>query len=583
MEFELDVMAKYTVQDLPDLVLTMIMSYLPLYDRINANDVCRHWKSFIRNNSSLWREVHISENTPYSDGWRRTNLRELDSGQFITDLDEFILQLANTTDLIQSFSLSCSVSLECDDFALEMYENCFKVSLHHLLVNQLKLLSLRLYLPSGERFNNQVIFDIVERHQNSLECLYISGAKIPMKSWQTCLTRGNFPNLKSISYPYPWMPILSDDEDEKPIQKESLIRCFEQTLKGGKVEEINMDIYFDNKEDFPSHWNRSFAESLKSQIKQGKGRNLRKLLLDSISSSATFGWPIAETNEEVDILIRNCPNLTHLKCHGIFFRFDDRWEIQGEPFITLLMHYNSQLVMLECGISDELAEVISCFCPNLSSLNFIGEHELSNKGLFALSKLSKLQHLRLIIGRMINSATPHGVISLLANSIIKLKTLELVLPYDFFLEIEIYSVICKNDLVLSSLKLYAFENFHECSDADKNYVQNRGKPDLITFIDGLIKILEVCPPLTHFYARIDHLRRLINTDESRCNSETSGMNTDESRCNSEISRIKDLLDTIVKHQPHLERLNLNIPGATRKDCMECFVEMLPHCLMTFDI
>ena len=565
MEFKPDVIVKSTFQDLPDLVLTMIMSYLPLRDKINAKDVCCHWKCFIRNNSSLWKKVHVSRNSPYFDGWKRINLKELDGRQLITDLNEFILQLANTTDLIQCFSLFSDVCIDCDDVAIEKYENCFKVSLHYLLVNQLKLLSLKLYLPSAERFNNQVIFDIVKKHQNSLECLYISGTEISMNSWQNCLMLGNFPNLKSISYPDPCMPMLSDDEGEKPIKKDTLMRCVEQTLKGGKVEEINMDMYFDFTEDFPFHWNRIFAESLKSQIKQGKARNLRKLLLDSISSSGTFGWNISETDEQVDILIRNCPNLTHLKCHGIVFNFDG-WQIQGEPFIKLLRHYNSQLVMLECGITDEVAEVISCFCPNLSSLNVVGEHELSNKGLSALSKLSKLHHLHLIIGKMVNPATPHGVMSLLANCITKLKTLELVLPYDFFMEIEIYSVICRNDRALSSLKLHAFDNFRERFDADENYVQNRGEPDLIMFIDGLIKILEVCPPLKYFSARID---RLVKTDESRYNSE--------------IFRIKDLLDTIVKHQPHLERLNLSISEAIPEDCMECLVEMLPHCCMSFNI
>ena len=249
MEIEPGVMAKSTFQDLPDLVLTMIMSYLPLRDKINAKDVCRHWKHFIQNNSSLWRKVHISRNSPYFDGWKRTNLRELDDRQSVTDLDEFILQLANTTGLIQSFSLFFYFSIDWDGVAREMYENCFKVSLHYLLVKQLKLLSLKLYLPASERFNNQMILDIVERHQNSLECLYISGAEI----WQSCLTGGTFTNLKSISYPWRHTHMPWDGEGEKPIQKDTLMQCFEQTLKGGKVEEINMDMHLDFVTDFPFH------------------------------------------------------------------------------------------------------------------------------------------------------------------------------------------------------------------------------------------------------------------------------------------------------------------------------------------
>ena len=54
MEFQSDIIMKFC--ELTDVPKILIFSYLPLREKINAKDVCSHWKSIIQNSSSLWKE-----------------------------------------------------------------------------------------------------------------------------------------------------------------------------------------------------------------------------------------------------------------------------------------------------------------------------------------------------------------------------------------------------------------------------------------------------------------------------------------------------------------------------------------------
>ena len=554
-------------QKFPDLVMTLIMSYLPLRDKIRAKDVCSDWNSFIRSRSSLWKIVSMDVSSPYFDGWRRINLRQLDGSQLITDLNEFILQIADTTNSIQSFRIDIR-SIDVNDISVYKRYESFIVTLSNLLIKQMKLLSLKLDLPdSSGQFNNQLIVDIVDKHQKTIEYLSISGSGISMENWQRCLATANFPNLKSVSYPWHYTyQKWSWNDQVGMIARSTLRQCFERTLNAGKVEEINMDIEAQVTE-FPFQWSRSFVDSLKSQIEQGKAKKLRKILLDSLSNKATFGFNICDTSSDVKTLIRNCPKLTHLKCHNVIYG-TECMKIQGKPFIDLIRHYSSQLVMLECGITDEIAGIISNVCPNLSSLTVLGEDELSDKGLLALSTLTKLQHLHLIIEFMINPATPNGVVNLLINCIPKLQTLELELPYIFFIEKEIYSVICNSSTALHSLKFNAFDEFRDRKDCENYEVY--GTEEYVTrFIDGLLKISNLCKPLRHLTAINDHY---IIYDKIRINSEKYKI-----RINSEKFKTVDLFDSIVRHQTQLETLKLKIQVMIPIDYKDLLINALPHC------
>ena len=554
MEFHFDGTISFC--NLPEVATILIFSYLPLRDKINAKDVCCHWNNIIRNSSSLWKRVSIDGYSPYRSELKRMEMTELDGNQRARNLSKFILKLANTTDLIQSFSIHGGISFE-------MFEICFKTSLHNLLIRQRRLLSLKMVLPtSSNQFSNQLIFDIVEKHQTSLECLSISASGISMENWLSCLTRANFPNLKSVSYPWRYSyDVRWHYKVERPIEKDALVQCFEQTLKSGKVEEINMDIGGPRLPDFHHEWSYSFARSLKSQIKQGRARKLRKILLDSLSDTAIFGFKIHEARKDAEILIKNCPHITHLKCHNIILHRECR-QMQGEPFINLVRHYSSQLVMLECAITDDVAAVISNSCSYLSSFIVLGEDELSDKGLFALSKLSKLKHLHLIIEKMISPATSNGVIKLLTNCISKLETLKLELPFIFFMENEIYDAVCRTNGTLRSLKLNAFDDSYQ----DRYYGHDLFQADkyVTTFIQGLRKIVKSCPPMKHFSAINEYFIRL-----------------DEIRNNWKLFKVADLLDSIEKHQSRLETLELKIRVRVQTDYEKFLIDALPHCEMIF--
>ena len=60
---------------------------------------------------------------------KRTEMTELDGNQRAWNLSKFILKLADTTDLIQSFSIDGNISFD-------KFESCFKTSLHNLLIRQ---------------------------------------------------------------------------------------------------------------------------------------------------------------------------------------------------------------------------------------------------------------------------------------------------------------------------------------------------------------------------------------------------------------------------------------------------------------
>ena len=551
MEFQSDIIMKFF--ELPDVPTILIFSYLPLRDKINAKDVCSHWKSIIQNSSSLWKRVFIDGYSPYCSEMKRTEMTELDGNQRAWNLSKFILKLADTTDLIQSFSIDGNISFD-------KFESCFKTSLHNLLIRQRRLSSLKMDLPeSSKQFSNQLIFDVIEKHQNSLECLSISASGISMEDWLSCLTQANFPNLKSISYPWYYTYEPWHYKVDRLKEMYLLTQCFERTLKSGKVEEINMDVD-PQLANFRGEWSQSFAGSLKSQIKQGRARNLRKILVDSLSDIAIFGFKINEAIKDADILIRNCPNITRLKCYDIIHH-RNCLQIQGEPFVNLVRHYSSQLIMLECAVTDDVAAAISNSCPNLSSLIVLGEDELSDKGLLALSKLSKLEYLHLIIEYMMSPATSDGVINLLTNCISKLETLKLELPFIYFMENKIYDVICRTDGALRSLRLYAFDDIrdryygHELYGAEK-YVTS--------FIQGLLKIVKSCPPMKHFAAINEYFIRLK-----------------EIRNNWKLFKVADLLDSIEKHQSRLETLELKIRVRVQTDYEKFLIDALPHCEMIF--
>ena len=162
---------------------------------------------------------------------------------------------------------------------------------------------------------------------------------------------------------------------------------------------------------------------------------------------------------------------------------------------------------------------------------------------------------------MMNPATPNGVIKLLTSCISKIETLKLELPFIFFMENEIYDVICRTEGALRSLKLNAFDDFRDRYYGHEVY----GAEKYVTmFIQGLLKIVKSCPPMRHFSTINEHFIGLY-----------------EIRNNWKLFKVADLLDSIERHQPHLETLELKIPVRVQTYYEKLMISALPHYEMRF--
>ena len=150
---------------------------------------------------------------------------------------------------------------------------------------------------------------------------------------------------------------------------------------------------------------------------QGKTRCLKKIPLNSIFSvndAFDSGYNLENIANEVETLMKQCPRLTQLKCHL------SRGSIPTEQFVRLIGHYSNQLGLVQCKVTDTIAEQISNHCANLKELIVSGQPELSNKGLMSFCKLTKLKTLHLIIDDL---SLTRGVMKLLGTCIANLKNL----------------------------------------------------------------------------------------------------------------------------------------------------------------
>ena len=220
---------------LPTVVIVKVMSYVPLRDTMTATKVCLDWASLIHSIRSIWKYVSIDHSSPFGGDWRQENTNRLlcenptdEKVEYERIMDEFLLELSNTTDLIEHFKI--------DVWSYEVQGD----TLLRLLEKQKRLLSLSLafswsndwaYFESSSR----QLLQVIKTHQRTLECLEVSKVGITFEHWQKYLSQVDFPRLKKISY-----PLLHTSDDE-----ETVIQCFAQTLKHGKLEEINMNSFDD--------------------------------------------------------------------------------------------------------------------------------------------------------------------------------------------------------------------------------------------------------------------------------------------------------------------------------------------------
>ena len=546
--------AYVTFHQLPVVVVTNIMTYVPLQDKLNVMNVSPDWARLIRSINPLWKCISIDKSSTFGGDWKDINTKTLVMGvpmsmiSFDTDiypcentrkLNELLLQLTEATDSIEHFHIDvCGYVLQ-------------ERALVKLLTKQKRLRSLSLCFSwkysedsngcHPEKSSTE-LFEIIKIHQNTLEYLNLSNIGISFQHWHKYLKGANFPSLKKISYPMEFsdQQIRSFNANDK----ETVRQCFMQTLENGKIEEINMNTL--DYEAFLMGWVPAIANPLKDQLLQGKARHLKKIHLDSLFvNERCTGSNLENIADDIDTFMKQCPELTHLKSHF------SRGTIPSEQLGKLIRHYSSQIVHLQCEVTDTIAEVISNNCMNLTALAVSGHNKLSDKALLAFCKLSKLENLHL---RIKNKDSITGLTTLLNSCMCNLKELSLELPWNFYNEAKTYSSIVR---VCSNLKSLSLSNSGEAqNNLGPGYYRDGIKQN--TFIEGLLKVIASCPPLKSL-----KLQMVYVFEDFRWEKETTG----------------NVFHCIIKYQPMLTTLTFDIEGMLPADpfLMNYVVHCMPYC------
>ena len=552
----------------PLTALEKIFDYLPLRDIVSVAKVCRVWRSFIVGSSHIWKSVSINSQSPFGGEWRHFNYYlngfpqyEKNSDQDRVIMDRFILNLANITDLIENIQ----INIISDGFSPKL--------IHKLLMKQKRLVSLILNIqwsykrPDNEEDQevSECFLDAIVRHQTTLEVLDLSNTGISFGNLakKLCMSSAEFPKLKAVGYPtsytydfdYDLVPDYVDcrhaydfqeaEETYAPNDIGDIQQCFYQTLKHGSVEEINMDV-----SDFQEfHWGSILSSTLTSAIKSGLTQKLKKLFLESITCDSTGK----------DILIENCPQLTQLNCY-VDSHNKYSTSQKGTVFEDLVAHYSKNLVSLSCDIDDRLAEVISDHCENLTTL-IVADHDnilegspvltLSDKGLSALSKLTRLQKLGVIIDREERKTTANGVIKFLKASVANVKELSLELPCVFYNEENLYEVLSDNCVSLNKLVLTFGSLGSRSSELLNGHV----------FLKGIQKVIETRHLMKHFDVYGGEWFRVTEAPSEEM--------------------VTGVIHSIVSFQSLLKTLSLFTRIPISKENRQFIIEALPNCKICF--
>ena len=518
------------------LLLTVIMenifNCLPLRDQLTISQICHSWRNFVFSGNHL-EKCLIDPSSPYGCCWKEINtLKGLtnwkESNEFNEcrkTMDMFISRLASVT-------AGCIENIEID--LINVRGSVSPEAVNKLLAKQKKIVSLSIhlyYLKVEERAElERSILTSVRKHQSTLVCIEISNTGICLKNF--CQLNATLPNLKSIGFPVLHMLLLVM-QGKAPVDKATAIKCFTQTLGNGKVEVINV-----NMRPGPDVWFSELTSALKSVIEMGLTSNLRKVCIN------TIGYTEENIQSELDIVINNCPGLTHLYSISIHINNHGTvWPSESITFNTrsnhstlmralplLISHYSKNLLLIATEINDDIDEIISVNCSNLKTLIAVAvkttDCPLSNKGILALSKLQKPERFHLYLEKF-ETVTVPDILEFLEISVIHFEELCLNMPERFYDDISVYEVLSKGSKSLHKLGL-------SC-----HFVANW--PDYQPF-DGIVymqcvqKSIEKCTSLKCLWLDIDIHEKYEN----------------ESAMNAKIMPvISSFFETVVKVHPKL--------------------------------
>ena len=144
---------------IPLTALREIAYHLPLRDKLSLASVCQEWRQFVLNNRYMWENVFVDDEDIKSKSLQK--LHSLEGLDFIQAIKFDILTVSES----------------------EWMFNC----IHRILIKQLKIVSLTLCLHSNPGdFGDEasrLIFDIIVKHQSTLECLDLSYSGISLRNW----------------------------------------------------------------------------------------------------------------------------------------------------------------------------------------------------------------------------------------------------------------------------------------------------------------------------------------------------------------------------------------------------------------
>ena len=279
---------------LPAVVLKRIMDFLPLRERMTFAKVCHQWRNFVLSCSSVWKNVSIDWSSPFGGEWRKTGQKvKVDNMKRSVDkereeygdcMERFIVHLADMTKSIENFEVILSSWGLCytNSFRFKLCGLGIAESIHKLLMNQKKLVSLKLVLPRTTNSYNfaatgnshlkseteRLVVEVIAKHQNTLEHLdLIDADDISLDVLADKLSAAEFPNLRSIGYPGLVQLFM------EPATLTRVKQWFYRTLKHGNVEEINVRSRFTR---WCPSWRDELSSALLSVIKEGFTPNLKK-------------------------------------------------------------------------------------------------------------------------------------------------------------------------------------------------------------------------------------------------------------------------------------------------------------------
>ncbi len=457
------------VVEFPYPVLSRVIEFLPLADIVNVSKVCQDWK-FVA--SKALKIVKIDASTAYGGSWQKYYQVDEEAVRD-NNVENFARDLANCTDEIEH------LYFDGNDIPRAVFEI--------LLSSQKALKTLVVKLARKGTFDDprtdigKVILQGIVKHENSLEeiNLGIEGVFLSFQEMENAFTEKArcFSNLRSIEFLSTTAGSHENgdaNDVEASLELRSAELVFQKMFPGSKIEELNfkskmpLKLYYDGPETF---WNPQYIRLLTNHFKFGAFSNLRKINIDSLNTRGTDG---EFSNADADLLIENCPHISHIDSDLFFFDINDyRTPVHDEkPYIKIIKHYGPQLVHLHCYTNTNIAQCIVENCPNVETLTIVDHfgEGLSNSVLTDFSRLKKIKKLTIFFQRFYDNL--NALMTFLDNCVSRLTKLQIIFQEGTKFDEKIFHIIQENKKSLKTLIVdFEMESFEGYKAAMEAFIQ----------------------------------------------------------------------------------------------------------------